>query len=189
MSSKFTRIPTDLQDITLIKPVLFRDSRGFFLESYNKNEFEKIGIFTDFVQDNHSCSGKGVIRGLHFQKVCPQEKLIKVLRGSIYDVAVDIRKGSPNFGKSVGIYISAKDMTMVHIPAGFAHGFLALEKNTQILYKASEFYQPEHDAGIVWNDPELAISWPLDRFGIINPLVSQKDSNLPQIRDIDPQSV
>jgi len=185
MTVKFTRYPTKLQDVTLIKPILFRDSRGFFLESYNKTEFKKIGITTDYVQDNHSCSEKGVIRGLHFQKIHPQEKLVRVVSGSIYDVAVDLRTGSPQFGKSFGIHLSADDMTMVHIPFGFAHGFLALENRTQVFYKSSELYYPEYDAGILWNDSDLCIPWPLEEFGITNPLISEKDSKLPRIRDIE----
>jgi len=184
MTVKFTRHPTALHDVTLIKPVIFRDSRGFFLESYNKKEFEEIGITSEYIQDNHSCSEKGVIRGLHFQRTCPQEKLVRVVRGSIYDVAVDIRKGFPQFGKSVGVFLTAEDTTMIHIPVGFAHGFLALEDHTHVFYKTSEFYYPEHDAGIVWNDPDLGIPWPLEEFGIKSPLVSEKDRMLPRIREI-----
>jgi dTDP-4-dehydrorhamnose 3,5-epimerase len=185
MTDKFIRFFTKLQDVTLIKPILFRDARGFFLESYNKKEFEKIGITTDYIQDNHSCSDKGVVRGLHFQRKHPQEKLVRVISGSIYDVAVDLRKGSPQFGKSVGLYLSTKDMTMIHIPAGFAHGFLALEDTTHVLYKTSEPYYPEYDAGILWNDPDLCIPWPLEEFDIKNPLVSEKDKKLPCMKYID----
>jgi dTDP-4-dehydrorhamnose 3,5-epimerase len=185
MRENFTRSPTQLKDVTLIKPKIFKDSRGFFLESYNKKEFEKIGITTEYMQDNHSLSEKGVIRGLHFQKLHPQEKLVKVVNGSIFDIAVDIRKGSPQFGKYIGLYLSAQDLKMVHIPIGFAHGFIALENSTQVFYKTSEFYYPEYDAGIVWNDPELAIPWPLKEYGITNPIVSDKDSKLPKLRDID----
>lgn len=185
MTSKFTRYQTDLEGVTCIKPLVFKDSRGFFLESYNKSEFEKLGITTDYVQDNHSFSKKGVIRGLHFQNVHPQEKLVRVVSGSIYDVAVDIRRGSPLFGKFVGVYLSAKDLTMIHIPVGFAHGFLTLEDSTHVLYKTSDLYYPEHDAGISWNDPELGIPWPLKEFDIVHPIVSEKDSNLPRISEID----
>ncbi|MCE5298663.1 MAG: dTDP-4-dehydrorhamnose 3,5-epimerase [Methanoregulaceae archaeon] len=184
MTGKFSRHPLKLPEITLIKPVIFRDTRGFFLESYNKSEFEKIGIITNYVQDNHSCSEKGVIRGLHFQSVHPQEKLIRVVSGSVYDVVVDIRKGSPHFGMYVGVYLSDKDMTMIHIPAGFAHGFLSMEANTHVHYKTSEFYYPEHDSGIRWNDPDIGINWPLDESGIGEPIISEKDSNLPRLRDM-----
>ncbi len=185
MTQKFTRHPTDLEGVTLIKPMLYKDSRGFFLESYNKSEFEKIGINTIYVQDNHSCSAKGVIRGLHYQTIHPQEKIVRVLRGSIFDVVVDIRDNSPSFGKAIGIIVSASDRTMIHIPVGFAHGFLALEDSTEIMYKTSEFYYPQYDAGIIWNDPDLGIAWPFQEIGISEPIVSEKDSKLPSLRDVD----
>lgn len=184
MTNKFRKIPTDLDDVTIIEPVVFRDERGFFLESYNKQEFERIGIYTEYVQDNHSASAKGVIRGLHFQKKYPQEKLVRVVRGSIFDVVVDLRRNSPGFGKSAGVTLSA-DGAMIHIPVGFAHGFLALEENTHVLYKTSEFYYPEHDAGILWNDPQLGIHWPLEEYGIQKPIVSEKDRSLPRLDEIE----
>lgn len=187
MSNKFTRVGTNLMNVTLIRPQIFNDNRGFFFESYNKKEFKTIGITTDYIQDNHSFSKKGVIRGLHFQTVHPQEKLVRVVSGSIYDVAVDIRRGSPLFGKFVGVYLFARDLTMIHIPVGFAHGFLTLEDSTHVLYKTSDLYYPEHDAGIFWNDPELGIPWPLKEFDIVHPIVSEKDSNLPRISEIDAQ--
>jgi dTDP-4-dehydrorhamnose 3,5-epimerase len=185
MSNKFSRYPTQLQDVTLVKPILFKDSRGFFLESYNKNEFEKLGITTEYVQDNHSCSAKGVIRGLHYQRIHPQEKIVRVIRGSIYDVVVDIRNGSPYYGSAIGVKLSEQDMTMIHIPVGFAHGFLALEDSTHVVYKTSELYYPEYDAGVLWNDPELGIPWPLKENGISRPVVSEKDRKLPPLRDIN----
>ena len=185
MTSKFTRHPTKLSGVTVIKPVQFRDARGFFLESYNKLEFEIIGITTEYVQDNHSCSAKGVIRGLHFQKKYAQEKIVRVVRGSIYDVVVDLRKGSSTYGSSIGVYLSDRDLTMLHIPIGFAHGFLALEETTQVIYKTSELYYPEHDAGIVWNDPALGIPWPLEEYRIEVPVLSEKDRSLPRLEDID----
>jgi dTDP-4-dehydrorhamnose 3,5-epimerase len=184
MYTTLTRHPTRLRDVTLIRPVIHRDHRGFFLESYNKRDFESIGITTPFVQDNHSCSGKGVLRGLHYQVPRPQEKLVRVISGSVYDVAVDIRRESPTFGESVGVVLSAVDMTMIHIPGGFAHGFLALDKYTQVLYKTSDFFFPEYDRGIVWNDPEIGIPWPLEENGITAPLVSEKDARLPGLREI-----
>lgn len=185
MTGKFARYPTALHDVTLIKPLIFRDSRGFFLESYNKKEFEAIGITTGYIQDNHSCSGKGVIRGLHFQRTRPQEKIVNVIQGSVYDVVVDVRKGSPQFGNYIGVVLTAEDATMIHMPAGFAHGFVALEDHTHVLYKTSEFYYPEYDAGIIWNDPDLGIPWPLEEYGITSPLVSEKDRRLPLFREID----
>jgi dTDP-4-dehydrorhamnose 3,5-epimerase len=185
MMDKFRRIPSGLDDVSLIEPVVFRDDRGFFLESYNKQEFERIGIRSEYIQDNHSASGKGVIRGLHFQKKYPQEKLVRVVKGSIFDVVVDLRNGSPGFGTSIGVILSAADMKMIHIPVGFAHGFLALEQDTQVIYKTSEFYYPEYDAGILWNDPQLGIHWPLKEYGIEKPVISEKDRLLPKLGEIE----
>jgi len=182
---KFKKINTELPGVSLIHPVIFRDSRGFFLECYNKNEFVNIGIISDFVQDNHSCSAKGVIRGLHFQTTYPQEKLVRVIRGAIYDVSVDMRRNSATYGRSFGVTLSDRDLVMVHIPVGFAHGFLSLEGNTHVHYKTSEFYYPEYDSGILWNDPDLGIDWPLDKHGIKDPTISEKDSQLPRLRDIE----
>jgi dTDP-4-dehydrorhamnose 3,5-epimerase len=182
---KFNVILTELNGVTLIKPPIFEDQRGFFLESYNKMKFEKIGITTEFVQDNHSYSSKGVIRGLHYQRIYPQEKIVRVVSGSIYDVVVDIRRGSSSYGNSIGLYLSDQDITMIHVPVGFAHGFLALEGSTQVVYKTSEHYYPEYEAGILWNDPELCIPWPLEKYGITTPIVSMKDSKLPRLQDID----
>jgi dTDP-4-dehydrorhamnose 3,5-epimerase len=180
---KLQKTATALEGVSLVEPRVFRDDRGFFFESYNQQDFSRIGIETVYVQDNHSCSAKGVIRGLHFQSEHPQEKLIRVIRGSIYDVAVDIRKGSPAYGHSVGIVIS--DHRMVHIPAGFAHGFLALEDHTEVLYKTSDLYHPEYDAGIAWDDPDLGIAWPFADYSIPGPIVSGKDRQLPRLNAID----
>jgi dTDP-4-dehydrorhamnose 3,5-epimerase len=184
-NEKMNVILTELNGVTLIKPTIFEDQRGFFLESYNKKKFEKIGITTEFVQDNHSYSSKGVIRGLHYQRIHPQEKIVRVVSGSIYDVVVDIRSGSSCYGKSIGLYLTDKDITMIHVPVGFAHGFLALEDATQVVYKTSEHYYPKYDAGILWNDPALGIPWPLEKFGITKPIISMKDGRLPYLKDID----
>jgi dTDP-4-dehydrorhamnose 3,5-epimerase len=146
---------------------------------------ELIGISDDFVQDNQSCSAKGVVRGLHFQIKHPQGKLVRVLRGSIYDVVVDIRKRSPTFGTSIGFEISAQDFRMIWIPVGFAHGFLSLEDHTEVLYKTTDFYYPEYDAGIRWNDPDLAINWPLAQYGISSAIISEKDAKLPLLKEIE----
>jgi len=181
----FKKIETGLPDVSLIYPTIFRDARGFFLESYNRGEFKKIGITSEFVQDNHSCSAKGVIRGLHFQTVYPQEKLVRVVKGAIYDVSVDMRKKSGTYGRTFGVTLSDRDLVMVHIPAGFAHGFLSLEENTHVHYKTSEFYYPEYDSGILWNDPDLGIDWPLDTYGIRDPIISEKDSKLPRLKDTE----
>lgn len=180
---KFKKYDTGLPGVSLIRPVLYRDARGYFLELYNREEFHKIGIMAEFVQDNHSCSHKGVIRGLHFQTRYPQEKLVRVTRGAIYDVMVDLREKSATYGRIYAVILSDRDPVMVHIPAGFAHGFLSLEDNTHVFYKTSEVYYPEYDAGIFWNDPDLDIDWPLEHYGVGEPLLSEKDSRLPRLRD------
>ena len=173
-----------MPDVFFIKPKVFSDSRGFFYESYSKRDMEQVGIPYDFVQDNQSCSAKGVVRGLHFQSKHPQGKLIRVLRGSIYDVVVDIRKKSPTFGKSAGFEISSDGFRMIWVPVGFAHGFLSLENHTEVLYKTTDFYYPEYDAGIRWNDPDLGASWPLAKYGISSAIISEKDARLPMLKDI-----
>jgi len=182
---KLKKIPTSLPDIFLIEPRVFSDPRGFFFESYSRRDMERIGIRDDFVQDNQSCSARGVIRGLHFQSGYPQGKLVRVIRGSIYDVVVDLRKGSPAFGKSIGFEIAAHDFRMLWVPVGFAHGFLSLEDHTEVLYKTTDFYYPEYDAGIRWNDPELGISWPLTECGIASVIISEKDAKLPLLKEIE----
>jgi dTDP-4-dehydrorhamnose 3,5-epimerase len=180
-----TKIPTKLPDIFLLEPKVFNDFRGFFFESYHRMDMEKIGIPDEFVQDNHSCSAKGVIRGLHFQSSHPQGKLVRVIKGSIYDAVVDIRKGSPAFGKSAGAELSAENRRMIWVPAGFAHGFLSLEDGTEVIYKTTDFYYPEYDAGIRWNDPDLGISWPLEPHHIPSVIINEKDSRLPLLNEID----
>jgi len=182
---KLIKIPTSIPDIFIIEPKVFSDSRGFFFESYSRRDMERIGIRDDFVQDNQSCSAKGVVRGLHFQNRHPQGKLVRVLRGSLYDVVVDIRKQSPTFGKSIGFEVSAHDFRMVWVPVGFAHGFLSLEDHTEVLYKTTDFYYPEYDAGIRWNDPHLGIYWPLAHYGISSAIISEKDAKLPLLKEIE----
>ena len=182
---KLKKIPTSLPDIFFIEPKVFSDSRGFFFESYSRRDMERIGIRDDFVQDNQSCSVKGVVRGLHFQSRHPQGKLVRVLRGSIYDVVVDLRKGSPAFGTSIGFEISAQDFRMIWIPVGFAHGFLSLEDHTEVLYKTTDFYYPEYDAGIRWNDSDLGICWPLEQYGIASAIISEKDAKLPLLKEFE----
>ena len=172
---------TKFQDAYLIVPPVFEDARGFFLESYSQQEFEKNGITINFVQDNHSLSvQKGVLRGLHFQKSpYAQTKLVRVTRGKAYDVILDLRKNSETFGQWAGFELSAENFQMLLIPRGFAHGFLTLEDNTEFQYKCDEFYHPEADSGIVWNDPELKINW-----GIENPILSEKDAELGFFKDL-----
>ena len=164
--NKFKKTETRLQGIYVIEPLVFEDSRGFFLESYNKVEFEKIGITTIFIQDNHSKSKRGALRGLHFQTKYSQGKLVRVIKGSVYDVAVDIRKDSSTYGKWYGIELNAENKKMLYIPKGFAHGFLSLEDDTEIEYKCDEFYAPQYDSGIMWNDKDININWNFEKYGL-----------------------
>jgi len=178
----FEFIRTEIPEVIIVKPKVFEDERGFFLETYKKSEFEKAGIDTDFVQDNHSKSVKNVLRGLHFQKTPKEQgKLVRCIKGRIFDVAVDIRKNSPTFGKWVGIELSGTNKLMLWIPKGFAHGFLTLSDEAEIIYKVSGAeYSPEHDAAIRWNDPEIGIKWPITD----EPILSEKDKNAPLLREI-----
>lgn len=155
------------------------------MESYNRRDFLDMGITEDFVQDNHSRSTKGVLRGLHLQTKHPQGKLVRVIRGAVYDVAVDMRKGSPTFGQFFGIKLSEKDRKMVYVPKGFAHGFLTLSKEADLTYKMTDYYFPEYDHGIIWNDPDINISWPLKEYGIEKPILSSKDQKLPRLKDVE----
>jgi dTDP-4-dehydrorhamnose 3,5-epimerase len=163
---------TSLSGVLILKPRVFEDARGFFLESYNEMEMREAGITQSFVQDNHSYSVQNVIRGLHFQERYPQGKLVRVVEGEILDVAVDLRRGSPTFGKWHGVTLSGTNRHMLWIPPGFAHGFRVLSKGAHVLYKATEFYHPESERTILWNDPDLNIDWNLDG----PPVVSEKDS-------------
>jgi dTDP-4-dehydrorhamnose 3,5-epimerase len=169
-------LPTALPGVLILEPTVFRDERGFFLESFNQRTFDEVvGQHVEFVQDNHSCSRRGVLRGLHYQ-VSPhvQGKLVRVVRGSAFDVAVDLRRGSPTFGRWVGVTLDAQGQHQVWIPPGFAHGFLALEDDTHFLYKATDFYARECERAIAWNDPTIAIDWP--RIGTA-PLLTAKDAS------------
>jgi dTDP-4-dehydrorhamnose 3,5-epimerase len=181
---KLKKISTKLEGLIIIQSKAFSDERGFFLESYNRQEFSKIGIHDEFVQDNISHSAKGVIRGLHFQVKHPQGKLVRVLKGKIFDVVVDIRVGSPSYGDYLGIELSENGDEMLYVPVGFAHGFLSLEENTDVMYKVTDYYAPQYDAGIFWNDRSLNIKWPIEKFGITKVVTSLKDSKLPELRDI-----
>lgn len=154
--------PTTIPEVLLVEPRVFGDSRGFFYESYNERAFrEAAGVAVSFVQDNHSRSRRGVLRGLHYQVRQPQGKLVRVVRGAVFDVAVDIRRGSPTFGRWVGAELSEENQRQLWVPAGFAHGFLVLSESADFLYKTTDYYAPEHERCIAWNDPELAIAWPL----------------------------
>ncbi len=171
---------TDLSGVLLIEPVLHKDQRGFFMETYRKELFLKNGIDVDFVQFNHSLSIKNTLRGLHYQIGKPQAKLVRVIRGAVFDVVVDIRWGSPTFGKWISFILSDENKLQLYIPIGFAHGFLALTDEVEFLYGCSDYYYPEGERGIIWNDPELAINWPEK-----NVNVSNKDAKLPYFKDIE----
>ena len=165
-------------DLFILEPQIFKDSRGYFFESYNYNSFKENGIENIFVQDNHSKSLKGVLRGLHLQSgVSSQAKLISILKGSILDVVVDLRKGSKTFGKYFSIELNEKNKKMLFIPKDFAHGFLTLEDNTEIFYKCDNFYKPTSEVGIIWNDTDLNIEWNLKKYGIVEEelIISEKD--------------
>ncbi|MCI8623090.1 MAG: dTDP-4-dehydrorhamnose 3,5-epimerase [Provencibacterium sp.] len=175
-------IPTDIQDLYILEPEIFGDRRGWFFESWSQRKMEEAGITVRFVQDNHSYSArKGTLRGLHLQKgEAAQAKLVRCVRGAVYDVAVDLREGSPTYRKWAGVELSAENYRQLFIPRGFAHGFLTLRNDTEFLYKADNFYTPEAEAGIRWDDPELAVDW-----GEARPILNAKDSAAPFLRDCD----
>jgi dTDP-4-dehydrorhamnose 3,5-epimerase len=169
---------TDIPGLLLIEPKAFGDDRGFFLEIYKHSEFLNAGISEHFVQDNFSRSAKGVLRGLHYQKdPRAQGKLVRCMKGSIFDVAVDVRKGSPTYARWVGLELSDRNNLMLYVPAGFAHGFLVLSETAEVLYKCTAEYSPDHDRGIIWNDPDINIPWSEK-----SPLLSSKDGMLPPLR-------
>jgi dTDP-4-dehydrorhamnose 3,5-epimerase len=176
------RIETSLPGVYELRPVIYRDARGSFLETYHQAKFTALGINDTFLQDNHSTSSRGTLRGLHYQLQHAQAKLCRVVEGEALDVAVDIRVGSPHFGKSTTILLSAKQQNLIYIPAGFAHGFLALTETVQFLYKCSDYYLPSDEYGILWSDPALAIDW-----GTSTPVLSQKDANNPKLADVQQQ--
>jgi dTDP-4-dehydrorhamnose 3,5-epimerase len=159
----YTVTPTAIPDVLLLEPTVFSDDRGYFFESYKDRDFqEATGLQAAFVQDNHSMSTKGVLRGLHYQIRHPQGKLLRVVQGSVFDVAVDLRRSSPTFGRWVGARLSAENRRQLWIPPGFAHGFLALSETAEVLYKITDYWYPEHERTLLWNDPALAIDWPVD---------------------------
>lgn len=176
-------IKTELPGVVMIEPSLIQDARGCFFESYNRELFRQNGIPDDFVQDNHSRSAKGVLRGLHYQiPPMAQAKIVRVVRGRIFDVVVDIRKGSKTRGRCVTSVLNAENKKMVYIPPGFAHGFLAMEEGTEFLYKVSEVYSPAHERGVIWNDPAIGIPWPkLDTPYVL----SEKDLRHPRLENAD----
>jgi len=175
-------IPTNIPDALIIEPRVFGDERGFFFESFNqKHWLEKTGLLITFVQHNHSRSFRSVLRGLHYQIIQPQGKLVRVISGEVFDVAVDLRKSSPTFGQWAGVHLSAENKRQFWVPEGFAHGFVVLSDYAEFLYLATNFYAPEHERAIIWNDPELAIDWPLDDA----PVLSEKDQKASLFRDAE----
>ncbi len=177
------RIETTLKDALILEPKVFGDARGFFMESWNRRTFAQLGLDVDFVQDNHSRSRRGVLRGLHYQVKQAQGKLVRVTSGAVFDVAVDLRRSSPTFGQWAGVVLSAENQRMFWVPPGFAHGFLVLSESADFLYKATDYYAPEHERCIVWNDSELAIDWPLA--GIGTPLLAAKDAAAGPFREAE----
>lgn len=170
---------TEIEGVFIIEPKVFGDERGFFMETYKQSDFEEAGLNYKFIQDNQSRSHKGVLRGLHYQKNFPQAKLVRVIQGEVFDVAVDLRKDSKTYGKWVGVILSAENKKMFMIPRGFAHGFLVLSDTAEFVYKCDELYHPEDEGGIMWNDPDVNISWPLNE----EPSLSEKDKEHPLLRD------
>ena len=179
---KFNFLKTDIDGVFIIEPTAFGDDRGYFMETYQYNDFAAAGIDVKFVQDNQSMSKKGVLRGLHFQKQFSQSKLVRVIRGEVYDVAVDLRDKSPTYGKYVGVLLSAENKRQFFIPKNFAHGFLVLSDEAEFVYKVDDFYHPNDEGGLMWNDPSIGIEWPIeDGMEII---LSDKDKVNPTLENI-----
>ena len=178
---KFTE--TKIKGIYIIEPKVFGDNRGYFMETYNKEHFAEAGLTMNFVQDNESSSSKGVLRGLHFQTQHTQGKLVRVTEGEVFDVAVDLRKGSPTYGQWEGVILSDENKRQFYIPEGFAHGFLVLSDHAIFNYKCTDFYCPEGEGGVLWNDPDIGIEWPLE--GIDNIILSEKDKIHPTLKDLN----
>ena len=168
-------IPTAIPDVLIFEPTIHGDHRGFFLETWRETSFNEVVPGVRFVQDNHSKSGKGILRGLHYQLSQPQGKLVRVIAGEIYDVAVDMRRASPHFGRWVGVTLSADNHRQLWVPPGFAHGFVVTSSSAEMVYKCSDYYDPSDEHSLLWNDPELAITWPLAEAGIEAPVLSAKD--------------
>jgi dTDP-4-dehydrorhamnose 3,5-epimerase len=184
----FKKIDTSIEGLFIVEPTVWGDERGFFIESYSRRDFEAMGITEEFVQDNHSRSSRGVLRGLHFQRRHTQGKLVRVTAGAALDVAVDLRPDSATCGKYEKVLLSAENKRMLYIPPRFAHGFLTLEEGTEFLYKCTDYYDPESDGGVIWNDPQLDIDWEFERWGIdpARLTVSEKDKRHGTFDTIDP---
>ena len=172
-------LSTDLPEVLLIEPDVYKDQRGLFMELFNSNRYREFGIKESFVQDNYSVSCENTLRGLHYQLAKPQGKLVQVIEGEVFDVAVDIRHGSPNFGKCAGVILSDKNNYQYYVPPGFAHGFCVMSETVRFIYKCTEHYDPADELGIYWDDEELAIDWP-----VTNPLLSDRDRQLPKLKNV-----
>ncbi|HML05044.1 MAG TPA: dTDP-4-dehydrorhamnose 3,5-epimerase [Methanobacterium sp.] len=175
---KFKFIETSIKDVYIIEPTVFGDERGYFMETYHQKEFKEAGLDVTFVQDNQSKSKKGVLRGLHFQYNKPQGKLVRVIKGEVFDVAVDLRKNSPTYGKWEGVTLSEENKKQFYVPEGFAHGFLVLSDEAEFTYKCTNFYDPADEGGILWNDEDINIKWPTDEI-----ILSEKDSKLKTLKE------
>ena len=175
-------LSTSLEGVLVIEPSVFEDKRGFFMETYQQKKYRESGIDRDFVQDNLSYSVRRMLRGLHYQFPHAQAKLVQVITGEIYDVAVDIRRGSPTFGEWIGVHLSDKNKRQIYVPEGFAHGFCVLSETALFMYKCSDLYAPDCESGILWSDPDIGIEWPVEK-----PLLSEKDSRFACLRDMPPE--
>ena len=185
---QFTKEQTGIEGLCVIIPKVFLDERGYFFEVYNKKDFEDLGIDCEFVQDNQSRSSQGVIRGLHFQKEYPQAKLVRVISGTVYDVAVDLRKNSPTYGKYYGVILSAENKRQFFIPRGFAHGFMVISAKAEFTYKCDDFYHPADEGGIKWDDPDIGIEWPMEYFDkSTHFILSEKDKLWPSFKEFSKQ--
>ena len=178
---KITVTPCDIEGLYVIEPTVFKDERGYFVETYNQNDMKEAGLDMVFVQDNQSMSTRGVLRGLHFQKQFPQGKLVRVVRGKVFDVAVDLRSDSKTYGKWFCVELSAENMKQFYIPEGFAHGFLVLSDEAEFCYKCTDFYHPGDEGGLAWNDPEIGVEWPLEEG--VDLIISEKDQKWKGLKD------
>lgn len=178
---KITVTPCDIEGLYVIEPTVFKDERGYFVETYNQNDMKEAGLDMVFVQDNQSMSTRGVLRGLHFQKQFPQGKLVRVVRGKVFDVAVDLRSDSKTYGKWFGVELSAENMKQFYIPEGFAHGFLVLSDEAEFCYKCTDFYHPGDEGGLAWNDSEIGVEWPLEEG--VDLIISEKDQKWKCLKD------
>jgi len=183
LMSKFNFTKTSIEGVYIIEPTVFGDDRGYFMETYHEKEFKKTGLDLNFVQDNQSKSKKGVLRGLHFQYTRPQGKLVRAIKGAVFDVAVDLRTNSPTYGQWEGVILSEENKKQFFVPAGFAHGFLVLSDEAEFVYKCTEFYDGPDEGGILWNDPEIGIDWPLDDIDEVH--LSDKDKMWKTLKETD----